>query len=291
MLRFESRSTQARWCAWWVIAALFFASCSHDADVSTELAASGKSQTPQGPTAVASSVARSPKKAEDAAGSARRSSEDKNGTWESEDFNSAISRQLHVIGDFITEQNKLGGAQLAGIASSDFHSSRLRPHPLEEVYRDTAFSVRRPSDAPAETDKFSGATKLPDALLEIREWLEETVDRHYKFKTFRVKLDEDQATTTSIFQLAGTSQKKAIHQKSTWVCRWRRQKGGDPLLESIEVTDYEETEGQLNAGPMFADCTLSALGSTERATSNTYCAGSTIGWVGSKSDLVSPSRD
>ncbi len=254
-LRFKNCPSQAKVM---LVVFLLLTACNTQQEVPKELPGElTESSQPHSDITPAIQNATSTKKE---SGSSSRQGVDTQENWETEEVNSAVGRQLHVIGDFITEQNQVNRTQLVGVASSDYHSTPLRPLPLEIVFEDSAFTVRRPARSIAPAKQFSGTSGLSEALLEIKNWLGKTTRRHHKFKTFRVVLKGDYATTTSVLQLSGTLDKQSIQQKSTWTCRWHRQKLVDPRLLSIKVTDYEETFGSIpQTGPMFADCTFSAL--------------------------------
>ncbi len=182
---------------------------------------------------------------------------------QSETVHEGTEVELHHIADWLTPGNAVARQGIEHLASDRFHCPKLRPEGLEVVFSDESIEIRRPSSTSrGETDntaeRFQGKSGLVDALSELRDALADSTAGHAKFKTIRVDVKPAAATTVSYFELAGHGGKDAVEMHSTWTCEWT-QRGGTWMLENIQMNDYEESRSRDLAGPMFADCTESAL--------------------------------
>ncbi|MCH8923012.1 MAG: VCBS repeat-containing protein [Planctomycetes bacterium] len=189
--------------------------------------------------------------------------EPEKGSWQSEAFSDAATDQLKRLGKLLSNPNKLDAA-LTELATDDFQCGPLRPATLKSVFDDTSINVRRPVEAlsgePANAASFRGPAGLAEALRELMAPLSEATGVRSKAKVFRVSVSEDGATTAVLFELSGRNSQGDYQQKATWTCQWRRRAQGPPLLATIELVDYEESQAKSAAGPLFADCTEAVLG-------------------------------
>ena len=186
--------------------------------------------------------------------------------WLSETVHEGTEVQLHHIADWLTPGNSVGRQVIEDIASDSFRCGALRAEALAVVYMDAAIEIRRPSTSPDESTnhpegtrvRFQGKSGLIDALNQLREALADSQAGHAKFKTIRVDVTSAAATTDSYFELAGHGGKDAVELHSRWTCEWSK-RGESWMLENIQMNDYEESRSRDLVGPMFADCTESAL--------------------------------
>jgi hypothetical protein len=181
----------------------------------------------------------------------------------SETVHEGTEAELHHIADWLTPGNTVARHVIEHLASDRFYCAKLRPEGLEVVFSDESIEIRRPpSQSRGETvntaDRFQGKSGLVDALSGLREALADSTAGHAKFKTIRVDVKPAAATTVSYFELAGHGGNDAVEMHSTWTCEWT-QRGATWILENIQMRDYEEARSRNVAGPMFADCTESAL--------------------------------
>jgi hypothetical protein len=192
---------------------------------------------------------------------------------QSETVHDGTEVQLHHIADWLTPGNSISQQVIEDLASASFRCGVLRPRELAVVYSDGSIEVRRPGSeehgegshpegtrrgAGSGTTQFQGKAGLIDALSQLREALGDSRQGHAKFKTIRVNVQSGAATTVSYFELSGHGGTDAVEMHSTWACEWTK-RGESWLLESVQMDGYEESQSRNVAGPMFADCTESAL--------------------------------
>jgi hypothetical protein len=181
----------------------------------------------------------------------------------SETVHDGTEVQLHHIADWLTPGNSIEQQVIEHLASDDFRCDVLRPEGLEVVFADTTVEIRRPSSTNREesgnkVDRLQGKQGLIESLSELREALGDSRAGHAKFKTIRVDVKPTTATTVSYFELSGHGGTDAVEMHATWTCQWTK-RGETWILESIQMADYEEARSKNVSGPMFADCTESAL--------------------------------
>ena len=81
-------------------------------------------------------------------------------------------------------------------------------------------------------------------------------ERRFKFKTIRVELDSNKATTRSFFQLASLGDDR-VQVNATWDCEWLLE-DEKPVLSSVSVSNYEEVRAKTReTAANFADVTRS----------------------------------
>jgi len=182
--------------------------------------------------------------------------------WQTESFHDDIQTQLDSILRALVDRDNRG---VANLCSDEFRCTPLRPKKLESVFEDDTLQVRRPLDTLSVLDRSerlgTGLERFAQALKSLSAPFS-TADRpHGKFKNFRVQLvDEEFANTTAYYEMAGKTAEGLLQQNGTWECRWWRIPDKNPVLVSIELTQYEESLGKNSSGTMFADCTEAVLG-------------------------------
>jgi len=201
--------------------------------------------------------------------------------WAVETLNKAAKHQLYELGHLLTEGTDLTTEALAPLASATFSCDFLRPPDLKQVYTDGRISVHRPAaaseaDGEGKLGIHVGVEGMRQALSELWQQLADGTDQHVAFKIFRVQQQDDaqRFTTRSYYEASGQTNAGGLQQNCVWVCNWvwpESKQSADhisdppaeqpyPLLESIQVEQYEEVALQAAAGRLFADCTQAALG-------------------------------
>jgi len=185
--------------------------------------------------------------------------------WDTETFNDVATKQLKLVGELIGDASKLDTTDLKTIASDSFSSKGLRPNELLATFEDPSIGVKRGDTSDAEA--MTGLDGFRDAIKAISAPLTGTADQRYKFKIIRVNLDKATKTseTKAYFEISGRTNKQATQINSVWNCKWSNTDPKHPLLESIEVEDYEEIVcATPNGGSMFVDCTESVFRTSDR---------------------------
>ncbi len=183
--------------------------------------------------------------------------------WQTEAFSEVAAVQLKALGQLISRRPQSLASDLARLVDGDFRSSPLRPGPLKKVYSDQSLTVWRTgadvSPVPPLESGTAGLIRAIDGLLAPVEDAAALPPR-IEMKVFRVEPAGDATTTESFFQLAARSASQAVQQNAIWRCRWKHQgTEAPPLLEAIEVTDFEEVVAQGQSASPFTDVTAAVL--------------------------------
>jgi hypothetical protein len=208
--------------------------------------------------------------------------------WQTEVLAEAASAQLGRLAKWLEQPTVPDRELLESVVAGEFDCQRLRPTDLRETYRDGLITVRR-SDRPTPdtrhpTPAYRGAEGFREALSELHAALGPGGDRHVKFKLYRIEPDDSALNTLVRYEASRHGPAESRQQTAVWNCRWiiergavSREKGADqkvsdgeeevvPLLTFVAPVRYEEAEvtGSGDAtsaiGPLFVDCTESALG-------------------------------
>ncbi|MCH8046849.1 MAG: VCBS repeat-containing protein [Planctomycetes bacterium] len=184
------------------------------------------------------------------------------GDWSSEAFSRAADGQLKIVEKLLTRSGDINVGNVATLVDDRFNSTALRPADLSEAYRSDAIVVQRQSGEQAIDPATArrGPQRFAEVLGELQALLRGASDVRSKFKTVRVRLTGEGATTSASFQIAARTPSGSLQINATWHCGWTRSaKGEKPKLLSLRVSDYEQITGRAT-GPMFADCTAAVLG-------------------------------
>lgn len=183
--------------------------------------------------------------------------------WGTEAFSEVADKQLKIIGGLIGDGSKLASTDLSQLVSASFSSTGLRPSELHAAYSDPAIAVRRGVTTSSPPER--GHDGFRAIIQRVAEPLVGTEDQRFKFKTIRVTLGKEFSETKAYFEISGRTPTQATQINSTWTCRWTGTDPKHPLLESVEVEDYEEVTCDTPKGSsMFADCTESVFRDTDR---------------------------
>ncbi len=177
--------------------------------------------------------------------------------WETEAFHRAANAQLSRIASRLLGDAHDEPAPWSDLLTRDATSSSLLPEQLSEVFRDEVFRVHRAT----EIDADSRPARLQ--LARLSEDLADMSERHYKFKPFRIHIDDDGSVTTR--QYVHFSGRDGSHRRelnSLWRIRWSGGKQAvKPRITHIQLEQFEEATAQTAGGmPLLADCTVSLLG-------------------------------
>lgn len=183
--------------------------------------------------------------------------------WLSEQFSAVAGKQLKILVKLCEHPETISEESVLSLIADDYQSPVLRPS-IHEVFRDEVLAVLRKQSSSVET--LSGRAGFVKAFRELLAIYAtgEAGQVHLKFKIVGTKMAQDHATTTAYVEAYGRSRtlpRQHAQQTATWRCSWIRKKGLDvPLLQRIEVVDYEEVVPIGEATAAFVDCTEALLG-------------------------------
>ncbi len=193
-----------------------------------------------------------------------------NDGWGTEVLSSAVEQQLKAIGEVIAQPNDQQLAAARQLASADYLSGALRPPELIKVWQDQGISVFRPASADranaaaalAPITTHQGPAGFAEALRALAAGLQKAQGVRVTFKVFRITDAQPAIVTHAYYQAAGRTEQGMVQQGAAWRCRWRvekTEKGVVPLIERIDVTEYEESVSALPAKKLYSDWTEAAL--------------------------------
>ena len=187
---------------------------------------------------------------------------DKEG-WNTEHFNSMAGKQLKQLGKIITHPENLDLTHIRALVTEDCVSEPLRPDRTVKVYEDEVLKVERgliETKSDVRAASYDGPQGLIKAIKKLTVSFRDAAHLRFKFKLYRIMREDDYVTTRQYFAVSGMTSRGMVEQNATWNIRWRtdeaRQK---PLIQKIKVEDYEQITAFSPQGPLFTDCTESAL--------------------------------
>jgi len=194
--------------------------------------------------------------------------------WSSELSAQRAYTQLKHIAALLEQPAPITGKNVADIASVGFSCEPLLAHDLNEVHRDGSLVVLRPAKnvvsdtGPTVTNR--GVDGLAEALRQLAQPLAGADEIRAAFKQFSIERTGSSIETIAYYQAVAFREDSSLQQNATWHCRWTSGEPDAPatlpVLESIEVRDYEEiVAGGAENPTMFVDCTEAAF-----ATSRSY---------------------
>ncbi len=192
--------------------------------------------------------------------------------WDSEVFAGLASDQLKRIGELLFEPSKISRANLETLTAPEFSCTYLLPRNLGKVFEDRAITVKRwpgPGEAIQDGESHHGADGLAKALTDLAAPFEGANDVRFEAKIFRVRKGEAGETTTEqYFTVSGLHGTGSLEQHATWKCRWTDgSESQPPLLKSITLTEYEQTQVRSDTQVLFSDCTEAVVGHNDDFTS------------------------
>jgi len=202
--------------------------------------------------------------------------------WQTEVLAEAASAQLGRLARWLEQPKVPDRDSLQSVVEGEFDCQSLRPADLREVYRDGAITVRRseredaaagaPEPPHREVVLYSGPDGFRRALADLDAALGPGDERHVKFKLYRIEQDQAAFNTLVRYEASRHGPQGSRQQTAVWKCRWTYARGDQrssgkpvPRLTRISASRFEEAEvaelrgPTVSGGPLFADCTESAL--------------------------------
>ena len=185
--------------------------------------------------------------------------------WLTEAFTQEAVGQLNQLGLLVVSDEPIQEEEIASqLATDDLSSDQLVPQSTRIVFDDGLLRIERATGSVSASANLTGPTltRLRHALVPLRKWLASVPEaRHFKFKLFRVALDDEdptQATTRQYAHFSGRSDHESREVNATWIVQWQRHQDRPPTIRSIQLQRFEQTT--LQQKNLFADCTESVLG-------------------------------
>jgi len=181
-----------------------------------------------------------------------------------EGFSAAADKVLDEIGKCLGEIVRREEPHFPLALADDLQVARLRPANLVTAFEDSQLTVLRGSRSSEGRTGISlrSSGDLPQQLAALAEPYTKTADVRVKFKTFRVQNSPEAVSTQVYFHVTGETSAGVFEQSAIWRCGWIVPPGsGQPVLRSIDVSDYEEVE--CRDRPMFEEITRAVLEPSE----------------------------
>lgn len=182
--------------------------------------------------------------------------------WDTETFNLAASKQFKKLGELLAKPEGITAAALTSLAVDHYSGGNLVPAKKSRAYEDQSFTTVRASDgetAATDNTQHDGRNGLSDSLRQITNLFSGATDFRSKFKIFAVTPNNGTTTTQQYVELAGRLPAGILEQHATWEAIWITRADGPPLLTSLKLLDFEQTQITTPAGSLFTDCTPSVL--------------------------------
>ncbi len=178
--------------------------------------------------------------------------------WDTEVLSAAVESQLERIAAWI-ETGVTDGAE--ELVDAHVKGEALSPGGLVTRFNDGLLTVRTASSGRAATATFADDTGFLAAVGDLAARLDGFADRRADFNLFRIELQDESFSTRAYFEASGQGPSASRQIDSVWVCRWALPEGSlPPKLLFVKVTEYEETQIEIDGGVLFQDVTRSALG-------------------------------
>ncbi len=178
--------------------------------------------------------------------------------WDSEALSEQAEAQLKRIAGWLE-----GGVASVSLDALDeavdetFETRGFVPGELSERYAGATFTVSVGQPGPF---AYRGVEGFVDALLVLGGRLTGSGSPRADFKLFTIEGDGSSFTTRSYFEasVAGAAGDRQLN--AVWTTTWTLPEGGagEPLLRTVEMSDYEETSAA--GGALFVDVTEAAVG-------------------------------
>lgn len=180
--------------------------------------------------------------------------------WDTEHLQKQAHRQIDTVLHWLTHPGELKTQNAAPVVADAFTCGALRPKDLTTVYSSRLIEVRRPS---AKDDRvFRGAAGLIESLRELVATGSGELSWRVEVHVVRIELDDKSFTTEQLVTLAAMDGSREIN--TTWSSRWTLP-GSDalPRLLTLNAIQFEQSQTTHEAGALFADCTIAAIGHNE----------------------------
>ena len=187
--------------------------------------------------------------------------------WDTEVSAGKAGDVLKKLANLLTDTDDLDETKVARLLTADFSCESLVPR-LETAFQDTVLHVQRGILEPAADERPTAAHQGPagfvEALRALIAPLEGATDIHGKFKLFGIQSSSEGLTTRQFLALSGRTQSGMFEENATWSIRWKMASPDKPpKIAWIGVEEFEQVVSRQQSGPLFVDCTESALGQNE----------------------------
>lgn len=179
--------------------------------------------------------------------------------WETEVFAEAAATQLDKLAAYLSAAET--PPEPVDLVSQQFECDELRPQLLGDVYSDDVIQVKR-SNPEAELAQHDSLAEPLAALVAL---LPADSERHVKFKVTSVETRGSRVTTRVLYQFGARALSRSTQQSAVWMVRWEPREKKTPLIEKIELVEFEELTAVTPTGTLFADCTESVFSAEPEA--------------------------
>ena len=178
--------------------------------------------------------------------------------WDSEALSEQAEAQLKRIAGWL-----VGGVAAVSLDALDeavdetFETRGFVPDELSERYTGATFAV---SVGQPGRFAYRSVEGFVDALLVLGGRLTGSGSPRADFKLFTIEGDAASFSTRSYFEASAPGAGGSRQLNAVWTTTWTvpPDGAGQPLLRTVEVSDYEETSAA--GGPLFVDVTEAAVG-------------------------------
>ncbi len=186
------------------------------------------------------------------------------GSWKTEELNSAAGRQLHLLVDDFESDSRIDRAVLEKIATADFRGNSVVGPSLQVVHQARTLTIRRhvledfegTGDKPGDREGVDGLASILDDL--VAGW-EGWSDVHLHFKITSVELQPDHATTRVLMEAGARKGDRFEQLRGWWLCRWQLAGKTAPRLSSLHCQSLEQVRGTSPGGRWLVDSTAAVL--------------------------------
>ena len=184
--------------------------------------------------------------------------------WTTEAFAFQADFQLGKLAKIIGDPQQIEPSHLVELVTSDFSAGALRPDRLEHVYRDGLIRVARPAaNGDARHDTLAPAVAMEGAvnvLQVLADGFGDLSEVRVEFHLFRIDRDADTWITRVFASISGQTQNGSREEHAQWTVVWRVNSIQEaPLIKSIEVIDFEQSQIMGANSTLFTDCTGSTI--------------------------------
>ncbi len=186
--------------------------------------------------------------------------------WETEAFASTAKHQLEEILQLIKRPADQIDEACQSLVAKEFYGDGVLPMDLKTVFQDRIFLIQRQKNDGSQTQKNS----MPPAENQFKAFVASlhreaalfkgVDDLRIEVKVVGVDLSAERVTTKQKIALNGRIGSKRVEQHAIWKAGWKLIDQSDvPLLESLSVSHFEQTQVEDQGTPVLADCTKSVL--------------------------------
>lgn len=201
--------------------------------------------------------------------------------WESERFSQQAQQVVNRLGKLIEQTDPITVGDLRPLLTNRFALEPLRTSRVETAYEDDVFRVSRSvppgtstdsnaavnaaqvngdrqTDAAAEPNQ--GASGMLDQLQQMLQPLVAEREKHVKFKTIGVTLENGEPRTRHLFSLSGWTASGPLELHATWEIHWQATADRPtPRMSKLQVSQLEQVTTTGLEQTLFADCARSVL--------------------------------